>query len=305
MQIRHQFLMVMLCLFTTVHYSQTEELFHGLQWKESLSSARAKIEPHSGEARIYANEQPTFPLSEKKEEHLVIQDLKTDYGPIAEVVFTFADDQLVYIEAYGKAVEVLIGHRKDTAQTYMDYKGYWKDLVITKTGVDKVWLLTPEAAHPNLFTWNNPYLPVNQGQNDPIDPSVKIPEFLKMGASLEDLKPALEAASAFTYQQELDGNDPNAQLQIDCFGVPYAGFPRKFEARFGDGKLNMVWILTGKGEEDRLRNGLVETYGPALYTNEAWEAYNNWEVMLRKDKPEILLLTPQLAEYYRKEYFKQ
>jgi len=52
---------------------------------------------------------------------------------------------------------------------------------------------------------------------------------------------------------DLDDSDPNAQFQIDCFGVEYAGFPRKIEARFGDDRLNTVWILTGSGEEDRLR----------------------------------------------------
>ena len=302
--IRRSILIIMV-LMGTIMYGQTEELFHGVAWKESLSSVRAKIESHSEELYIYSPDKPSFPLAVKREDHLVSLNLQSAKGKVQELVFTFADDQLVYIEAYGNAVHALTAHRVDTAQTYMDYKGYWKDLLIAKTGEDKVWLLTPEAAHPNLFTWNNPYLPINKDKNFIVDPSVSIPEYLKMGASIEELKPALESASAFTYQQELDGSDPNAQIQIDCFGVAYAGFPRKFEARFGDGKLNMVWILTGKGEEDRIRQRLVETYGPALYENEAWEAYNNWELMLRKDKPELLLLTPQLAEYYKKEYFKQ
>lgn len=305
MQYLHKSIVVIVFLMASITYSQTEELFYGVKWEESLSSVRQKIESHTGELHLYSPNNISFPLAEEQEDHLVSLNFNSPHGTVEEVVFTFADDQLVYIEAFGNAVESLIGHRKDTAQTYMDYKGYWKDLIIAKTKDDKVWLLTPEAAHPNLFTWNNPYLPVNKGKNQLVEPSVRLPEYLKMGASLEDLQPALEEASAFTYQQELDGSDPNAQLQIDCFGVAYAGFPRKFEARFGDGKLNMVWILTGKGEEDRLRQRIVETYGPALFKDEAWEAYNNWQLMLRKDKPEILLLTPRLAEYYRKEYFKQ
>ena len=301
----HKCVYIIMVFMVFTSFGQTEELFYGLEWQESLSSARAKIESHAQEVSVYSPDKTSFPLARKKEEHLVSLNYNSARGTIAELVFTFADDKLVYIEAYGNAVKALTGHRKDTAQNYMDFKGYWKDLIIAKTGEDKVWLLTPEAAHPNLFTWNNPYLPVNKSNNDPIDPSVLIPEYLQMGASLEALKPALEAASAFTYEQQLDGSDPNAQLQIDCFGVPYAGFLRKFEARFGDGKLNVVWILTGKGEEDRLRQRLVQTYGPALYQDKDWEAYNNWQVMLRKDKPEILVLTPELAEFYRKDYFKQ
>lgn len=284
---------------------QSTKLFNGIKFKESLTSVREKAEPHSKATKLYSSKNPSFPLAREVEDHLVIQDYESSAGRIAEVVFTFADDKLVYIQAYGDAFEILTGHRKDTAQNYGDYVGYWKDLVIAKPKEDKVWILTPEAAHPNLFTWDNPYLPINKGQNMDVDPAVRIPDYLQMGASLEEIKPYLEAASRFTYTQELDGSDPNAQLQIDCFGVPFAGFPRKFEARFGDGKLNMVWILTGKGEEDRLRKRLVDEYGPALYKDEAWEAYNNWQLMLRKDKPELLLLSKELAEFYRRDYFKQ
>ena len=109
----------------------------------------------------------------------------------------------------------------------------------------------------------------------------------------------------FTFERELGPGDPNAQLQIDCFGIQYAGFPRKFEARFGDNKLNMVWILTGKGEEDRIRQKLIESYGSPIFTNDAWEVFENWQVFLRKDKPEVLLLTPELGEFYKKDHFNQ
>lgn len=303
--IRKNLAVVMCFMLTSSLIGQTLELFNGIQLYQSLDEAKEKISLQGSKTSIYSIEQPSFPLAEKTETHILSRDYRTTRGKIAEVVFTFADDQLVYIQAYGNAIEVLTGHRKDSAQTYNDFAGYWKDLVITKPKEDKVWILTPEAAHPNLFTWDNPYLPVNKEKDRPLNPSIRVPDYLEMGASLEVLQPVLEGVSEFTYIQELDGDDPNAQLQIDCFGVPYAGFPRKFEARFGDGKLNMVWILTGKGEENRLRKLLVEEYGPALYVDEAWEAYDNWQLMLRKDKPEILLLTKTLAEFYRKDYFKQ
>ena len=202
-------------------------------------------------------------------------------------------------------VAALTGHRKDTAQTYAGYSAYWKDYLVAKADEDKVWILTPEAAHPNLFSWDNPYLPSNGGSPKSYSPSAKVPQFIKMGASLDSLQPLLEKASKFTYTMELDGSDPNAQLQMDCFGIEYAGFPRKFEARFGDNKLNVIWILTGKGEEDRIRQKLIASYGPVIFKNEAWEVFDNWQVLLRKDKPEVLLLTPELGEFYRKDYFKQ
>lgn len=109
----------------------------------------------------------------------------------------------------------------------------------------------------------------------------------------------------FVHEMELDGSDPNAQLQLNCFGIEYAGFPRKIEARFGDGKLNMVWILTGKGEENRIREKLKTEYGEPVFVNDTWEIFDGWTVGLRKDKPELLLLTKELGQFYKKEYFKQ
>ena len=114
-----------------------------------------------------------------------------------------------------------------------------------------------------------------------------------------------EENAAFINILELDGSDPHAQIQIDCFGIDYAGFPRKIEARFGDGRLNVVWILTGEGEEDRIRQKLKREYGNIIYKNDAWEVFHNWQVLLRKDKPEVLLVTPELGQLYKKEYFNQ
>ena len=102
-----------------------------------------------------------------------------------------------------------------------------------------------------------------------------------------------------------DGSDPFAQLQIDCFGIEYAGFPRKFEARFGDNKLNVLWILTGKGEEDRIRQELIKHYGKPIFINDDWEIFNDWQIGLRKDKPEVLVMTKEIGMFYKKDYFKQ
>ncbi len=285
--------------------AQTERLFHGVELNESLATAKEKMEPYAQEIKLIEVENLSFPLAKSTEAHVLCQNYQSEHGLIAEVVFTFADDKLSLIQAYGNAVNALTAHRKDTAQAYGGYAAYWKDYLITKPLEDKVWMLTPEAAHPNLFSWDNPYLPSNEGTAINYNGSANIPEFIRMGAPLDSLRPLLEKASKFTYEMELDGSDPNAQLQIDCFGIEYAGFPRKFEARFGDNKLNVVWILTGKGEEDRIRQKLIESYGPVIFKNEAWEVFHNWQVLLRKDKPEVLLLTPELGEFYRKDYFKQ
>ena len=135
--------------------------------------------------------------------------------------------------------------------------------------------------------------------------SNEIPAFLKTGAYIDDLKPIFEANSDFTNIEELDGTDPNAQIQINCFGVNYLGFPRKIEARFGDNKLNVVWILTGKGDEDRIRKALINQYENPIFSNDNWEIFNNWQVGLRKDKPEVLLMEKRIGLEYKTSYFKQ
>ncbi|MGI9548222.1 MAG: hypothetical protein ACR2MM_13340 [Flavobacteriaceae bacterium] len=286
-------------------YSQTEEIFDDISLGDSLEIVAKKLKPLAGTLYEKRVNQPNFPLAKQTEVHLICLDCKTTNGFIEEVAFTFADDKLCLIQAKGNAVKAITEQRKDTADVFMNYAAYWEDLIVTDQIQDKVWIMSPEAAHPNLFAWDNPFLPAFGGVETSYNSSAAIPDFIEMGADLEKMQPLLKEASTFTYSRKLGPDDPNAQLQIDCFGIEYAGFPRKFEARFGDGKLNMIWILTGKGEEDRIRQKLIEAYGSPIYRNEAWEVFKEWEVFLRKDKPEVLLLTAELGAFYKKDYFKQ
>ena len=80
-------------------------------------------------------------------------------------------------------------------------------------------------------------------------------------------------------------NKPEQQVQIDCFGFPYAGFERKFEAVFGDGKLQVIWVLTGKPEESRLRALLIKDWGQPSLVNESWEVFGDGRISLYNAKP--------------------
>ncbi|MBT8184880.1 MAG: hypothetical protein KJN76_08560 [Eudoraea sp.] len=248
---------------------------------------------------------PLFPLAKNRESHLVCTGIKTVDGLIENAVFTFADDQLVYIEARGNAVEVFTLSRKDTATTYLDYSFYEKEKLILNKEKDIAWVMNNEGMHLNLFTWENPYLENSIVQAPPATPTRNLPAFIKMGATIDEMKPLIAANSKFISVEELNGDDPNAQIQINGFGVHYMGFPRKIEARFGDNKLNVVWILTGKGEEERVREALTGQFGKPVYLNDEWEIYNNWQVGLRKDKPEVLLMEKQIGLAYKSSYFGQ
>ncbi len=230
--------------------------------------------------------------------------VKLENGTIDKVSFTFSDDKLSYIQAKGNVTNLLTKSIKSEAKSYLDYNIYESELLFINIKKDIAWQLTPESRHLNLFTWDNPYLKDNNSNEVKYNPSVKIPSFIRMNESIDSLIPLLKSNSTFIEIRKLKETDNITKTQINCFGIEYAGFPRKFEARFENNKLNMVWILTGKGEENRIREKLTEEYGKALFINDSWEVFNNWTVLLRKDKPEILLLTKELGLMYKKQYSK-
>ncbi len=290
-------------LATSAVYAQAESLFNGISLGNNTEEVKAKLEAISNKVKLVSVKDLRFPMATNTEAHLICSNIKTESGTIDKAIFTFADDKLSYIEAKGNAVEVFESTRKDTARTYLDYSAYIKDKLFLNKKKETAWILNQEGMHLNLFTWENPLL--QKGYKPNTELSGKIPEFIKMGANIDDLRADLEAYSVFTNTEKLDGSDPNAQVQINCFGVDYFGFPRKIEARFGDDQLNVVWILTAKGEEDRIRQELIKHYGKPIFTTDEWEIFDNWKIGLRKDKPEVLVLTQELGLFYKKEYFKQ
>ena len=303
--LRNSLFFLLFILVPITMYTQVETVFNDIHFDESLETVREKIKEIAESTKTISIDTPSFPLAKNKEEHFICNNVKTNNGVIDKMVFTFADDKLTYIESRGNAIKSLIESRKDTSRTYLGYKVYFSDLVFANVEKDIVWMLTPASVHPNLFTWENPYLTSGNSTAVYYDRSGKIPSFIKMGGHIDELKPIFKQQSILMNTEELDGSDPNAQIQLNCFGIEYAGFPRKIEARFGNNKLNTVWILTGKGEENRIRQELIKTYGDPIFKNNDWEIYNEWQIGHRLDKPEILLLTEELGLYYKKEFFKQ
>ena len=285
--------------------AQAERLFNGIELGTSLELVAGKLGEIAENSNIIITENPSFPLAKDKETHLVCTHINTPSGSIEKAVFTFADNKLTYITAKGNAITPFTSERRDTASMYLDYSIYSKDKLFLNKKKDIAWIMNDEAMHVNLFAWEHPFLDPEINREKPQSPNRLIPSFLKMGASLQEMQPQIEANSTFISVEELDGDDPNAQVQINGFGIPCLGFPRKIEARFGDNKLNVVWILTGKGEEERIREALIDQFGEPIYTNNEWEIFNDWQVGLRKDKPEVLLMEKQIGLAYKSSYFKQ
>lgn len=270
----------------------------GLAFEESLEQSLARLDSSCGSTRSVSVDPPSFPLAKDQELHLVCRNFDDGGRRLESLVLTFSDNRLTLLYAEG-GVESLAELASAPLQPYLHFSASFGDLLIIDSADDRAWLMSPGAAHANLFQWPNPYL-----SNGPREyrQSGEIPDILKFGGNLEELRPLMESSCRFSH---LDSyrvwllTRPEVQQQLDCFGYEFAGFPRKIEAVFGDGILEQAWILTGKGEEDRVRKALVDAHGEPVFVNERWEVFGGNRVMLRKDKPEVLLLSERLAPLYR------
>jgi hypothetical protein len=281
------------------------EPVEGLGLGDSLEVARRVATVRCGEHREVEVSPPSFPLARDEEIHLLCLGWETPRGTVERAAFVFGDGVLAAIEARGGAVAALAGESGE-AESYLHYQVFndWRRLADPAT--DTVWILDDGALHLNLFTWSNPFLS-GKGEAAPAyRQSAAVPPLLDFEAPLaaqlarfEEECPLLEVSRA---ERVWLPNGPESQAQINCFGYEYAGFPRKFEAVYGDGRLHVVWILTGKGEEGRLRRALGEAFGEPFAVNEKWELFAGGRVGLRKDKPEVLLLSEEIAPLYRGEF---
>lgn len=274
----------------------------GLEFDQDMESARNVMKDHCADMRIVRIGPPNFPLARESEAHLVCKAFSDGDLSLDALALTFADDRLALIYARGDA-SALENLGSGKLEDWMQFAVSWSEKLVIDRKAGQAWIMSDESAHPNLFQWPDPYLSRNH-RVEYADSATR-PEALNFGGRLEDLQPQFEADCAYTHLAQYQVwllNKPNVQQQLDCFGLEYAGFPRKVEAVFGDGRLQQAWILTGSGEEDRVRQALLRSYGQAGFVNEEWEIFDDGRVMLRKDKPEVLMLSDELAPLFRAEY---
>ncbi len=280
------------------------EAFGGVAFGDTVAEVTAKLEGLGDELVRHDVEPPSLPLARATQTHLIALGLST--AGVDEVAFTFGDDALVLVEARGGAVDgLLIAFEDQEPSKIQGYRAWFSAGVVAHDERDAVWILGPAALHVNLFQWENPDLPSVAGPQATYARSAAVPALLEFGASLETLLPRIEQAASCWDRLEIRPpflpTRPQTQLQLDCFGVVYAGFPRKIEAIFGDDRLQMAWILTGAPEQERVRRELVRAFGEPHFVSKQWEAFDDWRVALRKDKPEVLLLADELVPLYRPE----
>ena len=295
-------LLLLLFFISGFTQSQVSTIFNDVEFGDSLIKVQKKINGISKNTQLITISNPSFPLSKNKDQHLIATLVKLKNGVVKKVVFTFSDDTLSFIQAEGNVSKSIASEAKRDPHTFLNYQIYNSGLLYINPKTDIASFLTTKSLHLNLFTWVNPFLNSNTKTN--YNPSVKVPYFIKMGKELETVLPKIKDNSKFIDVQLLDKKNAIERTQVNGYGIEYAGFPRKFEVRFENNRLSKVWILTGKEEEHRIRKKLIQEFGKSIFENENWVVFNNWTVLLRKDKPEIFLITQELGLKYKKQYLK-
>jgi hypothetical protein len=293
-------LLIIFLLISAVAQSQVNRILYDIEFGDSFLKVQKNIRKISKSTKVIEIENLSFPLSKYKEQHLVASLVKLKNGTVKKIVFTFSDDKLSFIQAKGNVIKSIVSEAKDKAQTVLEYQVYTSDLLYVNPKLDIVSFINAKTLHLNLFTWSNPY--IDSVKETKYNPSVKIPAFLKMGESLEGLLPILKEKSKLVHIESIGIKNSITKTQANSFGIEYAGFPRKFEVRFENNKLGKIWILTGKEEEHRILKKLTEEFGKRIFENNNWVVFNDWTVLLRKDKPEVLLITKELGLKYKKQY---
>lgn len=279
-------------------HADQETLIAGVHMGQSTSDALQAMNAFCADSTIKEYKKPTFPLASENERQVLFTGCADNALGFDTVAMVFADGTLVHLEARG--IDASLAAEKsgvaDGEYLGMEHRNegtLWIDHEPNRL----VWL-SAEALHPNLFAWSSPQLEPRPAAK----PSTLPPSIIDFASDLDALLPQFESnckeVSLLDNERVWLPNAPARQVQIDCFGLPYAGFERKLEAVFGDGKLEVIWVLTGKAEEARLRQQLQADWGAPKLVNENWEVFAEGRISLRKDKPELLILSDEMIPLY-------
>ncbi len=269
----------------------------GLAFGDGVEIARATLGPDCRSISAFDLSAPRLPIAAENESELICWNYENMSGLRLEtLVLRFADGGLAMIEAQGGNVAGLLRPDEETME-YAGFTGYMgPDEAVVIDG-DVAWVVRTEDMHSHPFLGSTPMLTA-EGAPAAAASALK-PTDLVFGASLDQIREIFVPQCPRAVEREISPPDlltqPKKQIQIDCLGFPYAGFPRKVEAVFADGELALVWILTGKPEEPRVRDALISVYGDPVHVGDDSEVFGDGSVILRKDKPEVLFLSAELA----------
>jgi hypothetical protein len=296
MRLLHAILFVALCS-GTAEAQILDGTLSGLAFGDGVEIARATLAPDCRSISTFDLSAPRLPIAAESESELICRRYTSPGGlNLDMIVLRFADGGLAMVEARGQEVKQLLSPDIETME-YAGYIGYIEPDEAVVVDGEVAWVVTAENMHSHPFLGSTPIV-TEEGSPSASATAHKPPD-LVFGASLDQIRETFVPQCARAVEREISPpglpNQPEKQTQIDCLGFPYAGFPRKVEAVFADGELALVWILTGKQEEPRVRDALIAAYGDPVRVGDDSEVFGDGTVVLRKDKPEVLFLSAELA----------
>jgi len=268
----------------------------GLAFGDGVEVARATLQLDCRSISAFDLNAPRLPIAAERESELICWNYKNPGGlNLDTLVLRFADGGLAMVEARGQNVTGLLSPEEETME-YAGYTGYMGPAEAVVIDGEVAWIIRADDMHSHPFLGSTPIV-TEEGLPAASATAHKPPD-LVFGASLDEIRETFVPQCSRAVEREITPPDlptqPEKQVQIDCLGFPYAGFPRKVEAVFADGDLALVWILTGKPEEPRVRDALIAAYGDPVDVSDDSEVFGDGSVMLRKDKPEVLFLSAEL-----------
>lgn len=281
---------------------EIESAFHGIEVGQTMAEVGDRLQDHASSRRI-ETAPARLPIAQESQARILVDELVLKDGSvIEEVAFVFGDDALSMIEAHGGATDAMSSLVASEGTEYGPWVAHVAERIVMNRDEDRAWVLSDDALHPHLFLNGA----TGFDGEEVIDPSAARPAAFRFGTRYEELEDELLALAPLhqlrTEDQPWLPTQPAEQTQLNLFGVEFAGAARKAEVVFGDGKLELVWILTGAAEEERVREALVAEYGEPVFVNEVFEAFEDWTVALRKDKPEVLMVADHLAPVFRDQF---
>ena len=294
-------LIVVLILIVSQSASAQLNIGDGLQLEEDLATVKQKLLNYCRTSKVIDIQQPRYPLAATREQHLICDGYRKGETFFERAAFVIADNKFTQMEAKGVSIDKIMNSLGEKAGNYLQMDVYQKGEVWVDSKQKRLLWIHSDAGHPNLFAWKNPYLVPNAKEKT--NHSTKIPTLLDFDSTIDKLRPKFRQACKQIKEDKINKiwlpNQPKEQIQINCFGYSFAGFERKFEAVFGDGKLQVIWVLTGKPEEARIRRQLTADWRKPEVVNDKWEVFGAGRISLRKDKPEFLILSDEMIPLYR------
>lgn len=238
-----------------------------------------------------------FPAASSSEVHLRCESLTlADGRPAGDAVFTFADDGLVLIDTRGGADNLRPENIVPVAEPG-EFQVYLPHKIIVNTSNNSASLFDDFAIMPVAMYWENPAWTSDE-VSAPMD-EFFLPTEIVFGALQSDMETELQDVCPLVLGRPIEevwlATNPAVQFQIDCYGYEIGGYPRKLEFVFGNTKLQQVWLMFGVADIPRLREFLTENYGAAISIDEKYEIFDDWRLALRKDIPEIRMVSNEIA----------